>query len=231
MTSFFFQLTKYALHLILLGNFAPTLLSPPLSPFLFSCLTAIGIILLGQHFATDAVLSLTSQRSSLLSFLHYSSNSFVHFLLGFLFTVFVQSSGTTVGLVITLLSGGSIDLRTGSSIMFGANVGTAISSIYASQRQSVTSQRIAFSFFFVRLLSSLLLLPFLDLFVSLSQTISTVWTTEMDEEGKGGGEGRVLAVAFTLFNIFVGILWLAAIQSSCLFEAFERPPPLLPPPT
>ena len=98
--------------------------------------------------------------------------------------------------------------------MFGANVGTAVSSLFASQKQSVTSQRIAFSFFFVRLLTSLLLLPFLTQFVSLSSFLSHhIGSPQIEiERVREGGEGRELAVGFTLFNVLVGVVWVTAME-------------------
>ncbi|MCL2373349.1 MAG: Na/Pi cotransporter family protein [Defluviitaleaceae bacterium] len=72
------------------------------------------------------------------------SNPIFALLAGFIFTVIVQSSSATMGLLVTMhLSGVPIPFQTSAFIIFGANIGTSITAVIASIPASRDSKRTA----------------------------------------------------------------------------------------
>jgi len=72
------------------------------------------------------------------------SNPALALIAGFIFTVAVQSSSATIGLLVTMhLSGVPIPFQTSAFIIFGANIGTSITAVIASIPASRDSKRTA----------------------------------------------------------------------------------------
>jgi phosphate:Na+ symporter len=75
----------------------------------------------------------------------FSSISFplLMVLIGALFTALIQSSTTTTGLLIIMVSGGAIELKSAFFIVLGANIGTCMTAFIASAGTSTNAKRTA----------------------------------------------------------------------------------------
>ncbi|WP_034658808.1 Na/Pi cotransporter family protein [Robertmurraya massiliosenegalensis] len=72
-----------------------------------------------------------------------SSNPILGVIIGTLFTVIVQSSSATIGILQGLFSEGLIDLNAALPVLFGDNIGTTITAVLAAIGASVAAKRAA----------------------------------------------------------------------------------------
>ena len=62
-------------------------------------------------------------------------------LIGTVFTAFIQSSSAMTGLIIVMVQGGSMDVKSGLFIVLGANIGTSATTIISTIGKSLNSRR------------------------------------------------------------------------------------------
>ncbi|WP_059173944.1 Na/Pi cotransporter family protein [Bacillus sp. FJAT-27445] len=72
-----------------------------------------------------------------------SDNAFLGVLVGTVFTIIVQSSSATIGILQGLYSEGLVDLNAALPVLFGDNIGTTITAVLASIGASVAARRAA----------------------------------------------------------------------------------------
>jgi phosphate:Na+ symporter len=120
-------------------------------------------------------------------------------LVGLLFTVLVQSSSVTTGIVVVLSLNGLISLEHAIFLLFGANIGSTTTSLLGSSRMGLFARRSAVAHLIFNVGGVLLILPFFDLFVSLVVAI-------------GGTEAQQVANAHLLFNLINAVIFLVLIR-------------------
>jgi phosphate:Na+ symporter len=72
-----------------------------------------------------------------------SNNPFLGVVVGTVFTVIVQSSSATIGILQELFSQGAIDLKASLPVLFGDNIGTTITAVLAAIGASISARRAA----------------------------------------------------------------------------------------
>ncbi|MED4530727.1 Na/Pi cotransporter family protein [Metabacillus fastidiosus] len=85
-------------------------------------------------------------------------------LVGTLFTVIVQSSSATIGILQELFGQGLIDLKAALPVLFGDNIGTTITAVLASIGASIAARRAALAHVIFNLLGTGIFLIVLPLF-------------------------------------------------------------------
>src|SRR5699024_10939368 len=93
-----------------------------------------------------------------------SSNPVLGVVVGTLFTVIVQSSSATIGILQGLYSQGAIDLHASIPVLFGDNIGTTITALLASIGASIAAKRAAFTHIIFNLLGATIFLFLLSVF-------------------------------------------------------------------
>jgi len=127
------------------------------------------------------------------------SNLFVALMVGLLFTAIVQSSTVTAGLVVVLAGSGLLDIHQAFGIILGANLGTTITVVLASLPLGREAKRVAVGHTLFNLLGILILLPFLDSFISFSSSFSS-------------NIQQQVAAAHIMFNVIFAFLFLIFIK-------------------
>jgi len=127
------------------------------------------------------------------------SNIFVAILAGLLFTVIVQSSSITSGLVVVLAGSGLIGLVPAMGVIFGANIGTTATSLIASLQLSNSAKKTAIAHLLFNVIGVVIFLPFI---VPFSNFIISL----------GGGATNHVANAHLMFNLTCVILALIFIK-------------------
>lgn len=93
-----------------------------------------------------------------------SNNPILGVVVGTVFTVIVQSSSATVGILQELYGQGAIDLRASLPVLFGDNIGTTITAVLAAIGASVAARRAALSHVMFNVIGTvvvlILLVPF-----------------------------------------------------------------------
>lgn len=151
-------------------------------------LLGFGLLLFGLSTMSDAVSPLRDYQPFLNLLVTLGNRPLLGILAGTLFTVIVQSSSATTGLVIALSWQGILSLPAGLAIIVGANLGTCITVILASFNATITAKRAAmghvlFNFFGV-MLFIVFRVPFTSLVLQTGNTVA-----------------RQIANAHTLFNV------------------------------
>lgn len=90
-----------------------------------------------------------------------SSNPVLGVVVGTLFTLIVQSSSATIGILQGLYSQGAIDLNAAMPVLFGDNLGTTITALLASIGASIAAKRAAMTHIIFNLLGATIFLFFL----------------------------------------------------------------------
>jgi len=120
------------------------------------------------------------------------SNPFLALLIGFLFTVAVQSSSATMGLLVTLhLNDVPIPFEASAFIILGANIGTSITAVIASIPASRDSKRTALFHITYDLIGSLVFGSLILLVPGILIWFQTTWTES----------ARQVAMFHTLYNV------------------------------
>jgi phosphate:Na+ symporter len=102
-----------------------------------------------------------------------STNPILGVVIGTLFTVIVQSSSATIGILQELYSSDLVDIQAALPILFGDNIGTTITAVLAALGASVAARRAAAVHVLFNLIGStifLIILPFFTKFVLFLQS-------------------------------------------------------------
>ncbi|HEY9569959.1 MAG TPA: Na/Pi cotransporter family protein [Metalysinibacillus sp.] len=95
-------------------------------------------------------------------------------LVGTIFTLIVQSSSATVGILQGLYAEGLIDLKGALPVLFGDNIGTTITAVLAALGASVAARRAAATHVLFNVVGSIVFLLILGLFTSYVEWLSAV---------------------------------------------------------
>src|SRR5699024_2900295 len=96
--------------------------------------------------------------------LSMSDNPILGVVIGTVFTLIVQSSSATIGILQGLYAEGSVDLFAALPVLFGDNIGTTITAILASIGASVAARRAAFTHVIFNLVGAVVFLVILGIF-------------------------------------------------------------------
>ncbi|PAV29052.1 sodium-dependent phosphate transporter [Virgibacillus profundi] len=164
---------EYALPIIAVGCFL-------IFFFKNQKVTAVGQTIFGfgaLFFGLELMSSGMSPLRSLESFhdltVSMSDNPILGVVIGTVFTLIVQSSSATIGILQGLFSEGAIELKAAIPVLFGDNIGTTITAILASLGASVAAKRAAYTHVIFNLVGATLFLVLLGIFtqfISLLQT-------------------------------------------------------------
>ena len=189
------KLTSFAPAFILLG-FIVGLVGGRYK-FLGRPIFYFGLVFFSLNLISDSIIPVKEDPAVANLFRELSSLPLA-ILAGFVFTVIVQSSSVTSGILVLLADGGLIGLSQGIPLLLGAAMGTTTTAIFASHRMSLHARRAASAHFLFNFFGVILLLPFLTPF-------------EGFVEGLGGGPGQQIANALTAFRLFFLVVFLAAL--------------------
>ncbi|MEM4605849.1 MAG: Na/Pi cotransporter family protein [Candidatus Pacearchaeota archaeon] len=191
-----FKLTKFAIVFLLIG-FILTFISK--TKFFGRSLFYFGLVFFALNLISDAVTPF-SKDPRILEFFFKYNNFFILIFVSFLFTILVNSSALTLGLIIVLASKGFFGLNESFFLILGANLGTTISTLLASFRMDLYAKRTAVAHFLFNFLGVILILPFVPFFLKLILFF-------------GGSIERQIANAHLFFNFSVALVFLIYLNS------------------
>jgi len=157
------------------------------SKFLFG----IGFLFLGLDFMKTGMMELV-QKIDLRDFSNYPAVVFL--LIGLLITSLIQSSSATIVILLSALYANAISLYAATAMVLGSEIGTTLKFLLASVNGIAAQKRVAFGNFLFNVITSMLMLIFL-------QPVNYFIT------GILGVKNSLLALAFfqTLINV-IGII-------------------------
>jgi phosphate:Na+ symporter len=181
------DVTRYALALVALGFGFSFFGKKEDARARGTVVMGLGLIFFGMGVMGDAMEPLRSEPAFADAMVTLSS-PLLGILVGAAFTAIVQSSSATTALVIVLASQGLLPLEAGIALILGANVGTSATALLAAIGKPREALRAAAIHTGFNVGGVLLFLPFIGILADVVDSI-------------GGGLGREIANAHTIFNL------------------------------
>ena len=163
--------------------------------YLGQAVLGFGFLFLGMKLVSEGTAPLASSdlfRDLLAALV---GQPLILFLVAAVFTALVRSSAAVIGLALSLAASGLMPLTGAIPIIFGANIGTAATALFAAIGQNAEALRVAAAHAAFKVLGVLLFVPFAGLFADV------VARTAPDVP-------RQIANAHTLFNVILAAVFL-----------------------
>ncbi|MCX8058584.1 MAG: Na/Pi cotransporter family protein [Spirochaetes bacterium] len=163
--------------------------------YIGSFLVGLGLIFIGMYFMKLGIKPWRESKSFQEFFIKFSYYPLLGVLTGLIITIILQSSSVTVGMVITLVSQGLIDIKGAIPIIFGDNIGTCITAFIASLNANINAKKVAYAHIFFNVFGTIIFLNILNPYIKF------ITLTSSDPV-------RQAANSHTFFNVFNTIIFL-----------------------
>jgi len=193
-----FKLTKSALIFIFIGATVNLFAKKDKNKTKGTALLGFGIIFLGLSTMSAAVKPLAGNESIIHFFINFGQYPVLGIFTGLLVTLLLQSSSTTVGMVIAFASAGLLDLESSLFLVIGDNIGTCITALLASIGGKLSSKRLALGHALFNIFGTLIIIPMIPLYLKFIPLMS-------------GDIARQIANIHTIFNIVNTIILLPLV--------------------
>lgn len=212
-----FKITDYALLMIGLG-FIMTLWprKQKLNQWGITLL-GFGILFFGMDIMSQSMYPLRSY-DPFLNYLLKLENPLLGILIGLFFTALIQSSSAFVGIILVLSMQGLLTLQAAIPLLFGANIGTAITAILASLNTSREAKQVAAAHTLFKVFGVLLFVWWIPSFARIIELISPKGDASADQMVYlSQVVPRQIANAHSVFNV---LLTLIALPFTPVFGRF-----------
>jgi phosphate:Na+ symporter len=174
-------------------------------------LMGFGILFFGMYVMSDSMYPLRSFEP-FIRLLLKMENPLVGILIGTVFTALIQSSSAFIGIMIVLGTQGLISLEASIPLLFGANIGTAVTALLASIKAGNEARKVAVAITVFKIFGVLLFVLWINPFASAIEYISPAAGGQNTEiAGMAEVIPRQIANAHTVYNVFVSLLVLPFI--------------------
>ncbi|KKB33236.1 Sodium-dependent phosphate transporter [Bacillus thermotolerans] len=195
----------YALPILALGSVFIFFFKGQKTTNIGKILFGFGALFYGLELMSEGMKPLRSLETFHELTVSMSSSPLLGVVVGTVFTVIVQSSSATIGILQGLFAEGLLDLDAALPVLFGDNIGTTITAILASIGASVAARRAAATHVLFNLIGTAIFLIILPLFTQFIMYLTGVLGLEPK---------MTIAFAHGTFNVtntliqlpFVGVL-------------------------
>lgn len=212
-----FKITDYSLLIIGIGFILNFLFSSSKVKSIGKSILGFGILFFGMYTMSESMYPLRSY-NPFIEIIVKLEDPIIGILVGTIFTALIQSSAAFIGIMIVIATQGLLSLEASIPLLFGANIGTAITAILASIKTSRESRQVALAHTLIRIIGVLLFLFWIPQFAELVKTISPKSVLSgSDPNLLAINAPRQIANAHTVFNIALTCLLLPV---TTLFSKF-----------
>jgi phosphate:Na+ symporter len=170
------KISEYALPIIALGAILLFFFKNQKIHYLGQIVFGFGALFYGLDIMGDGLKPLRELQAFIDLTVSMSDSPILGVVVGTVFTVLVQSSSATIGILQELFGQGAIKLEAALPVLFGDNIGTTITAILAALGASVAARRAALSHVLFNLIGTTLVLivlgPFEKLIEFFQQTLN-----------------------------------------------------------
>ncbi len=202
-----FRLSSYALLITFIGFAIRFAAKRRRARYLGESVMGFGLLFYGLQLMAQGAAPLTGEESFARAVTLCAEHPHLGILGAALFTVLLQGSAPTIGILLSLAHGGlalsnghPLTLAAALPIVLGANLGTTVSPLLASLKQEPEGRRVALAHILIKVAGVLVALPLLGVFEQLLVDLE-------------GDLARQIANAHLLFNVGVALLFLPFTQS------------------
>lgn len=161
-----FDLEAYALPIVAVGCFLIFFFKSQKVNNVGQAIFGFGALFLGLKYMGEAMAPLEGLQTFHDLTVSMSDNPILGVVIGTIFTVVVQSSSATIGILQGLFAEGAIDLKAATPVLFGDNIGTTVTAILASIGTSIAAKRAAFVHVIFNLVGTTVFLILLGVFTN-----------------------------------------------------------------
>jgi phosphate:Na+ symporter len=190
-----FKVSEYALPFLFIGVLIYIFSKKDSLKSIGALITGFAMIFFGMELMSQGVVPLRHSAAVMKVFHDFAYNPLLGVLAGMVITMILQSSSATVGLVLTLVGAGLINLDGAIPIILGDNIGTCITAALASIGTNLAAKRTAVAHFGFNIIGTLIVVAMLPLYKIL------ILATSSDPV-------RQAANAHTIFNVLNTLLFL-----------------------
>jgi len=207
-----FKISQYALPALGLGVAMMIIPRKKKTQFWGQVIFAFGLVFLGLSTMSGVMEPLNDIPAVKDYFVSLSGSPFLCILLGVIFTLVVQSSSASIGMVLALANVGLIDFTASLYLVLGDNIGTTITAWLASIGGSISARRMAAFHSLVKIIG-VMYFAFLIKSGLFPRFIDWVTPGEITTETIA----RHIANGHTFFNIFNAALFLVILNPVIAF--------------
>ncbi len=201
-----FKLTDYSLLMIGIGFLLNSFTKSTVIRNIGKTILGFGILFFGMQIMSESMYPLRSFAPFIDSIVKLE-NPILGILVGALFTALIQSSSAFIGIMIVLATQGLLSLEASIPLLFGANIGTAITAILASLKTDREAKQVALAHTLIKVIGVLIFLFWIPQFAELARIISPKPNVINDEFSVlAATVPRQIANAHTVFNIVLTCL-------------------------
>lgn len=202
------ELGDYALPILAIGCFLIFFFSNQKVTAIGQAIFGFGALFFGLTLMGNGMAPLSNLEAFHQLTLNMSENRILGLLVGTLFTVIVQSSSATIGILQGLFAEGAIDLHAALPVLFGDNVGTTITAVLASLGASVAARRAAFIHVIFNLIGAAIFLTFLPLFTKFVELLQDQFDLNPEMTLAFAHGSFNIANTLIQFPFIAGLAWL-----------------------
>lgn len=222
-----FHLTDYALFIIAIGFAMYTFLKNEKLKQTGEAILGFGILFFGMHIMSETMVPLRTF-NPFLEFIVRLENPFLGILTGAVLTALIQSSSAFIGIMIVLAGQGLLSLEASIPLVFGANIGTAITAILASLNTRREAKKVALAHTLFKILGVMIFVWFIPELARLVSIISPADSDPDKMNALAANLPRQVANIHTLFNVLVVILILPFTNTMARLISWLLPDKKLP---
>lgn len=202
-----FDLSSFALPVFVLGFTVYFLTKKQAIKNIATVVMGFALLFVGLKMISDSALYFSKLEILAEFFQSIRNNSFYSFAFAMIFCAFVHSSAVTIGLAMSLCGAGVISVHDAVLWVYGANIGTTSTALFAAVGSNHIGKQVAWAHFFYKAISVLIFYPltmyFLD-FIAIFQTTTS----------------RMIANAHFFFNIGSALVFFPFIKKGA--ELIEK---------
>lgn len=169
-------------------------------------LLGFGILFFGMHIMSEAMYPLRSF-DPFIQLLLKLENPLLGILVGTVITALIQSSSAFIGIMIILGMQGLISLEASIPLLFGANIGTAVTALLAGIKTGTEARKVALAVTLFKVFGVLLFVWWIKPFAFFIEGLSPAYPGGTDQAADLAAViPRQIANAHTIYNVFVALL-------------------------
>jgi phosphate:Na+ symporter len=211
-----FSLTDYALFIIAIGFAMYSFFQNEKLKQTGEAILGFGILFFGMHIMSETMVPLRTF-NPFLDFIVKLENPYLGILAGAVITALIQSSSAFIGIMIVLAGQGLLSLEASIPLVFGANIGTAITAILASLNTRREAKKVAVAHTLFKVIGVLIFVWFIPEIARLVSFISPAAEDPDSMNVVAANLPRQVANIHTLFNVLLVILILPFTNTMARF--------------
>lgn len=165
----------FALPILAIGSFLLFFFKNKKLHYLGQVLFGFGALFYGLELMSEGMKPLRDLQAFHDLTISMSDHSVLGVLVGTIFTVLVQSSSATIGILQGMYADGLLDIHAALPVLFGDNIGTTITAILASLGASVAAKRAAAVHVLFNIIGTIIFLMILPLFTNFMLYLTDVF--------------------------------------------------------